>query len=67
MTRSQEIALRCAAAIQTYRRQRYMERFGLSYRHPFMMLPIRLLDQLDACKSDEARRLILGRSERMEG
>lgn len=62
MTHSQEIALRCAQSIHEYRRERYMKQFGLKYTRPRRMLPQKLLDQLDACQSDEARRLILGRS-----
>ena len=37
--------------------KQYMERFGLS-RKVFRRRT--LLDQLDACQSDEARRLLLG-------
>jgi len=45
------------------RRVAYMLRFGLSYRKPRRMLPDRLLKLLGACKSDEARRLLLGISQ----
>ena len=37
--------------------KQYMERFGLSRK---VCRRRKLLDQLDACQSDEARRLLLG-------
>ena len=37
--------------------KQYMERFGLSRK---VFRRRKLLDQLDACQSDEARRLLLG-------
>lgn len=43
------------------RSEHYRHMFGLS-NEPFIrrLLSWRLLDQLDACKDDEARRLLLG-------
>ena len=37
--------------------KQYMERFGLSRK---VFRRRKLLDQLDACQSDEARRILLG-------
>jgi hypothetical protein len=45
------------------RRDEYAQRFGLRFYNPYRGLPCKLLDQLDACSCDEARRLILGVSE----
>lgn len=44
------------------RREYWMNRFHVRKvsRHYNAMLRVKLLDQLDACKSDEARRIILG-------
>jgi hypothetical protein len=44
-------------------REAWMLRFGLSYHHPDQWLPDNLLWQLIRCRNDEARRLILGKSE----
>jgi hypothetical protein len=44
-------------------REAWMLRFGLSYHHPDQWLPDNLLWQLSRCRDDEARRLILGKSE----
>ena len=71
MIHSREIALRCAAAMPRHvfprawaneRRLAYIERFDVWPTKPYRELPKSLLDQLDACKDDEARRLILGKS-----
>ena len=64
MIRSQEIALRCAKAMNPNllrHRQKMPENeradaYGLKARKR------KLLAQLDGCQSNEARRLILGRS-----
>jgi hypothetical protein len=40
------------------RRARWKARYGLQWTR--CRLPIRLLDQLDQCRSEEARRIILG-------
>lgn len=67
MTRSQGIALRCASAMPRdllFRRwpgeknTHLVEVYAINPRRKTLSL----LRQLDACKSDEARRLILGRS-----
>jgi hypothetical protein len=42
------------------RRWAYVKRFGLNPIRPHHKLTTKLLDQLDRCKDDEARRLILG-------
>ena len=69
MIPSREIALRCAAAMPKRtlihnwgdeRRLAYMERFDVWPSKPYRELPKSLLDQLDACRDDAARRLILG-------
>jgi hypothetical protein len=45
----------------------WCERFGMEYPiHPSVGMPGRLTSQLCTCKSDEARRLILGISEQFE-
>jgi hypothetical protein len=45
----------------------WCQRFGLPYpHHPSAGMPDRLTSQLCTCKSDEARRLILGISEQFE-
>jgi hypothetical protein len=41
-------------------REAYMLRFGLDYRKPCRDLPESLLEQLSLCRSDEARRILLG-------
>jgi hypothetical protein len=41
-------------------REAWILRFGLSYVQPSHNLPDALLAQLCKCRSDEARRLILG-------
>ena len=68
MIRSREIALRCAASLRrnllahrqpNERRQSFQISSGLSYC-TIHKKPLTLFDQLDACKSEEARRLLLG-------
>jgi len=44
-------------------RKAWMMRFGLSYKRPDHWLPDEMLLQLSRCRDDEARRLILGKSE----
>ena len=65
MIRSKKIALRCAKAIdprllchkwRSAKTERGYEVYGLNRK------TIGLLRQLDACKDDAARRLILGKS-----
>ena len=61
---TREIALRCAAAMDPNLLKHgwpssARERYNLSDRQ-YRRRPIGLIDQLDACKSDEARRLIMG-------
>lgn len=46
------------------RRDAYIRRFRLVVVKPSRMLPCALLDQLDACADDLARRLLLGVSEK---
>ncbi len=66
--KSREIALRCAAAMDVNLLRHKWERdnnkrelYGLSDRQ-YRRHAIELIRQLDNCQSDEARRLILGRS-----
>jgi len=69
---TKDIALRCARAMDSNllrhkwpADQNKRELYGLSdgqYRHR----DIGLIRQLDACRNDEARRLLLGVSERMK-
>ena len=68
MIRSREIALRCASAMDKNllrhnwpKDENKRELYGLSTRQ-YRRHAIGLIRQLDNCKSDEARRLILGRS-----
>ena len=70
MIRSQEIALRCAATLPKHllvhkwsdeRQIAHETQYGLRHRKPSRMA-LGLMDQLDRCQSDEARRLLLGRS-----
>ena len=42
------------------RRRHYMKITGRSYRRPRVMLTASFLDQLDACKDDASRRILLG-------
>lgn len=42
------------------RRKQYMQKFALPYKHPERWLPIELMDRLDRCADDEARRILLG-------
>ena len=44
-----------------------MEEFGLTCEVPSRDLPPRFLDQLDACKDDSARRILLGTSSAKAG
>jgi len=46
------------------RRRAYMKRFGIKCRRPWRDLPDDLLLQLDRCADDEARRILLGITER---
>ena len=46
------------------RREVYMQRFGMRYKHPAIRLHTTLLDMLDGCKDDEARRILLGKTEK---
>jgi hypothetical protein len=65
MIRSRDIALRCAASLPPFhrgpkvRRKFYIKKWG-RHRVKQHLLPHTFLDQLDACKSEEARRLLLG-------
>lgn len=66
MIQSQQIALRCAAAMPRYllrhnwaKDESARERYSLSPKQ-YQVRGLALIRQLDACKSDAARRLILG-------
>lgn len=48
------------------RREFYIEHFNLALVNPRNRLPVSLLEQLDACKDDDARRILLGISEEKE-
>ena len=45
---------------RTRGRLEIMARFGIRTVHPTREIPLTLLDQLERCADDEARRLILG-------
>lgn len=71
MTNSQIIALRCAASLRQHllthryideRRDKYLYRYNIANYKGSRWLTKAVLDQLDRCKSEEARRLILGKS-----
>ena len=57
---------RSSGAAPDLRRMARMEEFGLYYANP-KRLPQKLLDLLDACKDDDARRILLGVSGRTVG
>jgi hypothetical protein len=68
MTHSQQIALRCAESLPKHllshrqrndRRQSYTDGYLLTFAQAHHLNDQRL-QQLDNCKSEEARRLILG-------
>ena len=66
MTHSQEVALRCAAAINVQLKGRiakpfpwYMHETNRKSRHT---VPLTLNRQLESCADPEARRLLLGTS-----
>ena len=42
------------------RQRKYMKKFGVSYSHIYRDMPRAFLEQLDACKDDSARRILLG-------
>ena len=46
------------------RREVYMQRFGMRYKHPAIRLHTTLLDMLDGCKDAMAQRILLGRTEK---
>lgn len=52
--------------VSDWRRQLYLERFALGYYNPTRELTQTELDQLDRCKDDESRRILLGIGERFE-
>ncbi len=41
-------------------REAWMLRFGLTYARPTREMAVQVLQQLSFCRSDEARRLLLG-------
>ena len=46
------------------RRERYRRDFIMSKHQSKKLLPLTMLDMLDGCKDDEARRILLGRTEK---
>jgi hypothetical protein len=42
------------------RRMAYIDRFGLTQKFPWRLITHSLMDRLDACKDDEARKVLLG-------
>ena len=46
------------------RRQAYMRDFIMSKQQAKKLLPSTMLDMLDGCKDDEARRILLGKTEK---
>ena len=50
----------CLKFTTSQRRRMYMKRFGLEYAHPLRAMPASLIDQLDRCSDDSARRILLG-------
>lgn len=73
---TRERSLQCAAALPTAtvlkrvlyeRRERVMEMRGARLANPRRGFPLDFLEQLDRCKDDSARRLLLGIGEPFEG
>lgn len=42
------------------RRNRYLKRYNLTHPKPWRLLSLAVMDQLDACKDEAARRILLG-------
>jgi len=73
MIRSREIALRCAASLPCVtlkhrwpdqRREDYSREYAIHGLRKDWLLTTKLMDQLDRCADDSAKRLLLGKGQR---